>query len=122
MPNVTKKKLGGRHRRQLRVRKKVFGTPERPRLNVFRSAKHIYAQVINDVEGKTLAAASTITKGVRGTLTGKKSVRAAAIGTAIADKCKELKIDKVVFDRAGFRYHGRIKAIAEAARKAGLQF
>ena len=122
MPTVTKKKLGGRHRRQLRVRKKVFGTPERPRMNVFRSAKHIYVQVINDVEGKTLAAASTITKALKGTFTGKKTQKAAAIGAAIAERCKELKIDKVVFDRAGFRYHGRIKAIAEAARKAGLQF
>ena len=122
MPIVVKKKLKGRRKRQLRVRKKVFGTPERPRLNVFRSAKHIYAQAIDDVGGKTLAASSTITKGVRGTLTGKKAQKAAAVGQAIAERLKELKIEKVVFDRAGFRYHGRVKAIADGARKAGLQF
>ncbi|MBI5510006.1 MAG: 50S ribosomal protein L18 [Deltaproteobacteria bacterium] len=122
MSNVSRKKLVGRERRQVRVRKKVFGTAERPRLNVFRSAKHIYAQVINDVDGKTLAAASTLTKAIKATLTGKKTLRAEQVGAAIATRCKELSIDKVVFDRAGYRYHGRIKAIAEAARKAGLQF
>ena len=122
MSTVTKKKLQGRLRRQLRVPKKVFGTAERPRLNVFRSAKHIYVQVIDDVDGKTLAAASTLTKGLRETVSGKKTKKAEAIGTEIAQRCKQAKIDTVVFDRAGFRYHGRIKAIAEAARKAGLQF
>ena len=122
MPTVIKKKLDGRHKRQLRVRKKIFGTAERPRMNVFRSAKHIYVQVIDDVSRKTLAAASTITKDLRAGITGKKTVRAATIGTAIAERCKKININSVVFDRAGFRYHGRIKAIAEAARKAGLQF
>jgi len=122
MPQVTRKQLDGRERRQLRVRKKVFGTAERPRLNVFKSTKHIYAQVIDDVAGKTLASASTVAKELKATLTGKKSEKAAQVGTQIAARCKELKIEKVVFDRAGFKYHGRIKAIAEAARKAGLQF
>jgi large subunit ribosomal protein L18 len=108
-------------RRKVRVRKKVFGTAERPRLNVFRSARHIYVQVIDDDSGKTLASASTIAKDVRDGISGKKIDRAGVIGEAIANRCKELGIGAVVFDRNGYKYHGRIKAVAEGARKAGLQ-
>ena len=122
MATSTTKKTLGRLRRKQRVRKKVFGTAEQPRLNVFRSTKHIYAQIIDDVAGKTLASASTMAKGVRETITGKKREKAAGVGVAIAARCKELNIAKVVFDRNGYRYHGRLKAIAEAARKGGLQF
>jgi large subunit ribosomal protein L18 len=115
-----KKGAKGRERRKVRVRKKVFGTAERPRLNVFRSAKHIYAQVIDDDNGKTLASASTMAKDLRD-ITGKKTEQAERIGEVIASRCMEQGIKAVVFDRNGFKYHGRIKAVAEAARKAGLQ-
>lgn len=116
------KKLRGRELRKVRVRKKVFGTPERPRLNVFRSAKHVYAQVIDDEKGVTLAAASTVAKDVRSTLQGKKADRAKQVGMALAAACKSKNVSKVVFDRNGYRFHGRIKAIAEGAREGGLQF
>jgi large subunit ribosomal protein L18 len=114
--------LEGRERRHQRIRKKVFGTTERPRFNVFRSAKHIYAQIIDDVKGVTIASASTVSKDVRGTLTGKKVERAKVVGKAIAEACKSKKIEAVVFDRGGYRYHGRVKAVAEAAREGGLKF
>ncbi len=116
------KKLEGRERRQVRIRKKVMGTTERPRLNVFRSAKHIYAQVIDDIKGVTVAAASTVQKGVKGTVTGKKVDQAKAVGKALAEACKSKNIEAVVFDRGGFRYHGRVKAVAEGAREGGLKF
>lgn len=122
MASILKEKLTGRERRKIRVRKKVFGTPERPRLNVFRSAKHLYAQVIDDTNGKTLAAASTLSKDLRGKLAGGKVEKAKAIGAAVAEQCKAKNIDKVVFDRSGYRYHGRVRAAAEGAREAGLQF
>ncbi len=116
------KKLEGRERRKVRIRKKVMGTTERPRLNVFRSTKHIYAQVIDDVKGVTLAAASTATKDLRPSLTGKKSDKAKAVGKALAEACKAKNIEAVVFDRGGFRYHGRVKAVADGAREGGLKF
>jgi large subunit ribosomal protein L18 len=116
------KKLEGRERRRVRIRKKVFGTAERPRLNVFRSAKHIYAQVVDDVKGATLVAASTLAKDVRGKLSGKKVEQAKAVGKALADACKAKNIEAVVFDRGGYRYHGRVKAVAEGAREGGLKF
>ncbi len=116
------KQLEGRVRRKIRIRKKVFGTSERPRLNVFRSAKHIYAQVIDDEKGVTLAAASTLGKDVSGAHEGKKTARAAAVGKALAELCKSKNIGTVVFDRSGYRYHGRVKAVADAAREGGLQF
>jgi large subunit ribosomal protein L18 len=114
-------KLKGRDRRKVRVRKRVFGTDVRPRLSVFRSAKHIYAQVIDDVSGKTLAAASTLGKAAVST-DGKKVDQAKSVGAQIAQVCKEKKIKAVVFDRNGFRYHGRVRAVAEAAREGGLEF
>ena len=116
-------RIVGRERRKLRIRKKVSGTTDRPRLSVFRSAKHIYAQVIDDVTGQTLAHASTLSKDLKGTLEEDNKVEAAKkVGALIAKMCLERKVEKVVFDRNGFLYHGRIKALAEAAREAGLNF
>ena len=117
------KKLTGRERRKLRIRKKVNGTAERPRLSVFRSSKHIYAQVIDDVAHQTLVTASTLDETIKGELSGlKKTERAKKIGTAVAQRCKAKSIDKVVFDRNGYIYHGRVMALADAAREAGLKF
>ena len=110
-----------RVRRHERVRKTVSGTPERPRLAVYRSLTHIYAQVIDDERGHTLAAASDMQAGVKDTA-GNKSARAKAVGTAIAQKALDAGVTQVVFDRGGNRYHGRVKALAEAAREGGLQF
>ena len=107
-----------RHRR---VRGKISGTPECPRLDVFRSAKHMYAQIIDDVNGKTLCAASTLEKDFSGKSTGNAEA-AKAVGQMIADKAKKLGIENVVFDRGGFIYHGRVKALAEGARENGLKF
>ena len=116
-------KIVGRERRKLRIRKKVEGTPERPRLSVFRSSKHIYAQVIDDVSGKTLAHASTLSKDLKGALDeGNKVEAAKKVGVLIAQICKSKQIDKVVFDRNGYLYHGRVSALAQAAREAGLDF
>jgi large subunit ribosomal protein L18 len=116
-------KIVGRERRKLRIRKKVNGTGERPRLTVFRSSKHIYAQVIDDTTGQTLAHASTLSKDLKGTLEEDNKVAAAKkVGALIAKICKSKKIDKVVFDRNGYLYHGRIGALAQAARDAGLDF
>jgi large subunit ribosomal protein L18 len=112
-----------RSRVHSRIRKKIEGTPERPRLNVYRSLNHLYVQLIDDGAGKTLVQASTIegrTKGQRST--GGNIASAKAIGKRIAERAKEKGITKVVFDRGGYLYHGRIKALAEAAREAGLQF
>lgn len=105
-----------RQRRHLRVRKAVSGTAERPRLVVFRSLKHIYAQVVDDVAQRTL-----LTVGDEG-MSGTKSERALAVGKAAAEKAKAAGISKVVFDRAGYQYHGRVKAVAEGAREGGLEF
>ena len=116
-------KIVGRERRKLRIRKKVQGTSERPRLSVFRSSKHIYAQVIDDANGKTLAHASTLSKDLRGTLEKDNNVAAAKkVGALIAKICKSKKIARVVFDRNGYMYHGRVSALAQAAREAGLEF
>lgn len=116
-------KLTGRERRKLRIRSKISGEAERPRLSVFRSTKHIYAQVVDDTDGRTLAAASTLSRDLRGTLDNdNKSDAAKKVGALIAKICLEKKIEKVVFDRNGYLYHGRVKALAEAAREAGLQF
>jgi len=110
-----------RKRRHVRVRKRVSGTPARPRLAVYRSLTHIYAQVIDDVAGRTLVAASSIEK-VLQEEKGKKSERAKAVGAAVARKALDAGVTEVVFDRGGYRYHGRVKALAEAAREAGLRF
>jgi large subunit ribosomal protein L18 len=120
--SLGKKRLEGRVRRKIRIRKKVMGTTERPRLNVFRSAKHIYAQVIDDLKGVTLAAASTASKAAQAAMTGKKCDKAKAVGKAVAEACKAKNIENVVFDRGGFRYHGRVKAVADGAREGGLKF
>ena len=113
----------GRERRKLRIRKKVNGTAERPRLSVFRSARHIYAQVVDDTTGRTLAHASTLSKDLKGTLEeDKKTDAAKKVGALIAKICKSKKIDRVVFDRNGYLYHGRVSALAQAAREAGLEF
>lgn len=109
--------------RQRRVRKHIFGTSERPRLNVFRSANHIYAQVIADDSGRTLASASTLDPEVKGRISGGGNVDAAkAVGELVAKRALAAGVNTVVFDRAGYLYHGRVAALAEAAREAGLQF
>jgi large subunit ribosomal protein L18 len=116
-------RIVGRERRKLRIRKKVNGSTGRPRLTVFRSARHIYAQVVDDTTGETLAHASTLSKDLRGTLDDKNKVDAAKkVGALIAKICKSKKIDRVVFDRNGYLYHGRVSALAQAAREAGLEF
>ncbi len=112
-----------RERRHLRVRKRVVGTPLRPRLNVFRSARHIYAQIIDDTAGHTLVAASTLDPEVRAGLNGGGKVGAARlVGEVIGRRALAAGITRVVFDRGGYRYHGRVAALAEGARSAGLQF
>jgi large subunit ribosomal protein L18 len=115
-----------RVRIQLRQRKRISGTKERPRLSVFRSVTHIYAQVIDDLSGETLVSASTVEPSVKGALDkaarGGNLKGAEAIGKAIAERSIEKGIKRVVFDRSGFLYHGRIRAVADAARKAGLEF
>jgi large subunit ribosomal protein L18 len=121
-----KTKNDRRVRIQLRQRKRVSGTKERPRLSVFRSVTHIYAQIIDDMSGETLVSASTVEPAVKGALDkaahGGNLKGAEAIGTAIAERSIEKGIKRVVFDRSGFLYHGRIRAVADAARKAGLEF
>ncbi len=117
------KKLEGRDRRRLRIRSKVSGTAERPRLAVFRSSLHIYAQVVNDTTGQTLAAASTLSRDLKSSLgESNKTDAAKKVGALIAKICLGKKIEKVVFDRSGYLYHGRVKALADAAREAGLSF
>jgi large subunit ribosomal protein L18 len=111
-----------RQRRHRRIRVSLSGTTQRPRLNVFRSLQHIYAQVIDDSNGTTLAAASTNEPAVRGSLSGTKTERARSIGRTIAERAKAAGVSAVVFDRGGYLYHGRIKALADAAREAGLDF
>jgi large subunit ribosomal protein L18 len=116
-------RIVGRERRKLRIRRKISGTPAQPRLTVFRSSKHIYAQVVDDVAGKTLAHASTLTKTVKGSLgEANKTDAAKLVGHAIADLLKKQGIERVVFDRNGYLYHGRVRALADAAREAGLKF
>jgi large subunit ribosomal protein L18 len=110
-----------RSRRHFRVRKKVTGTAERPRLAVFRSNKHVVAQVINDSSGRTLAAASTLEKDLRSGATGNKQA-AASVGRLVAERAKAAGVSRVVFDRGGNLYHGRVAAVADAAREAGLEF
>jgi large subunit ribosomal protein L18 len=112
-----------RIRRHLHIRRRVMGSPSRPRLAVFRSSAHIYAQIIDDESGRTLAAASTLDSGVKTSLDGgAKTLAAAAVGRAIGERAKEAGVDRVVFDRGGYLYHGRIKALADGARSAGLDF
>ncbi len=120
---MTRAGTNTREIRHARVRKKVFGGPERPRLNVFRSNRHIYAQVILDSEGRTLVAASTLDPEIRRSVAFGGNVEAARkVGELVARRALERGIDKVVFDRGGYIYHGRVAAVAEAARAAGLEF
>jgi len=118
--------IKGRAKRKLRIRGVVSGTPERPRMTVFRSNKHMYAQVVDDTAGTTLAHSSTLSKEVKAQVTGAddvdKSGSAEKVGEAIAKQLLAKGVKKVVFDRNGYMYHGRVKALAEAARKAGLDF
>jgi len=111
-----------RARKHLRVRKKVFGTPERPRLSVYRSLRHIYAQIIDDVAGHTLVAASTLDPALRDLPSTSNKEAARKVGELLAKKALERGIKKVVFDRGGNKYHGRIAALAEGARGGGLEF
>lgn len=118
------KKQAARQRRHRRVRAKISGTAERPRLNVYRSVRHIYAQVIDDLEGHTLVAASTLDADVAKEIEGKpKAEQAAAVGKLVAERAKKAGIKQVVFDRGGYQYHGRrVEALADAAREGGLEF
>ncbi len=126
MATVPVRKLARNAHRQrihLRVRTKVAGTPERPRLCVFRSLNHIYVQVIDDRSGRTLVAASSLDKTTRSQIKGGSNVAAAkVVGKAIGERAKAAGIEQVVFDRGGYKYHGRVQALAEAAREAGLKF
>jgi large subunit ribosomal protein L18 len=114
-------RVGSRQRRQLRGRKKIAGSSERPRLVVTRSSKHIVAQVVNDLEGRTLASASTMEADLRA-LDGDKTAKAKKVGELVADRAKKAGIETVVFDRAGNKYAGRVAALADGAREAGLEF
>jgi len=114
-------KKESREKRHRSIRKRISGSPDRPRLAVFRSARHIYAQIIDDLQQKTLAATSSVSLGDVAADADKKA-KAKQVGAAIAKKCLEKGIDKVVFDRAGYKYHGRVSALADGAREAGLKF
>ena len=121
MPEIDRRVA--RLRRHRRVRKNVVGTPERPRLNVFRSLRHIYAQVIDDDQGRTLVSASTVDPEVEKQLEGKtKTEQASMVGKVLAERALDRDIKKVVFDRGGYKYHGRVEALADAAREGGLEF
>lgn len=117
----TNLKRTGRIRRKAHIRKRVRGTSERPRLSVFRSATHIYAQLVDDVTGRTLVAANTLQTDLRGEDSGNKG-GAVRVGTAVAERAIAAGLTQVVFDRNGFLFHGRVKALADAARAAGLKF
>ncbi|WP_447979903.1 50S ribosomal protein L18 [Candidatus Nitrospira bockiana] len=120
---VTSDKVEKLQRRKRRVRRRIFGDTGRPRLSVFRSKKHIYAQIVDDTTGKTLAAASTLDKALKATLASSKPLDAAkAVGQALAERAKAVQIEAVVFDRGGRLFHGRIKALAEGSRERGLKF
>jgi large subunit ribosomal protein L18 len=108
-----------RNKRKKRIRKKIYGTSERPRLSIFRSAKHVYAQVIDDLSGKTLASVNSFNKGQAGRA---DAANCAELGKKLAEHCKAKEISKVVFDKNGYAYHGRVKAFADGVREGGLQF
>ncbi len=112
-----------RDRRHFRIRKRIFGTQERPRLNVFRSKTHIYAQLIDDTKGSTVVSASTLDPALRKSVKSTGSVEGArAVGKLLAERAKAMSVEAVVFDRGGWAYHGRIQALAEGSREAGLRF
>jgi large subunit ribosomal protein L18 len=122
MSSISKQRLESRKRRHHRVRKKITGTPDRPRLAVFRSNRHLVLQVIDDEAGRTLAAASTVEPDIRSSGSTGTVDAATRVGTLVGERAKAAGINKVVFDRGGFRFHGRVKAAADAAREAGLEF
>jgi large subunit ribosomal protein L18 len=123
MSKQLEKKRQARYTRHTRVRGRVEGTPERPRLNVFRSLANIYVQVIDDQKGHTLVSASSLDKDVASQIEGKtKSETAKIVGQVVAQRAKDAGISKVVFDRGGYKYHGRVAALAEGAREGGLEF
>ena len=123
MANVHKRNLSPRERRAERIRKKISGTAERPRLSIYKSNQHIYAQVIDDSQGATLAFASTLSKELKGALEElDKSEASKRVGKLVAEKAMATNVKSVVFDRNGFPYHGRLAAVAEGAREAGLEF
>ncbi len=119
--STTDSRTAQRVKRHRRLRLRLAGTPERPRLAVFRSLNHIYAQVIDDTSGRTLAAASSLDAGLR-SAEGTKGDRAKRVGQLVAERARAAGVERVVFDRAGFQYHGRVRSLAEAAREAGLDF
>lgn len=120
---ANKSRNEARYRRHLRVRKRVFGMPDRPRMNVFRSSNEIYVQIIDDLQGSTLASASSIDHELRTKVKGLSNMdQAQKVGQAIAERAKKVGINQVVFDRGGYKYIGRVKALAEAAREGGLEF
>jgi large subunit ribosomal protein L18 len=121
MKKIVASRSSSRIKRHERLRLKLSGTPARPRLAIFRSLSHIYAQVIDDTSGSTLAAASSLDSGLRGA-DGTKMDDAKRVGQLVAERAKAAGVGKVVFDRAGFQYHGRVRSLAEAAREAGLDF
>ena len=121
--NELLKKRAKYRKRVFRVRKKIFGTPDKPRLSVYRSLRHIYAQLIDDTQGRTLITVSTLSPEIRDEIKNKKKAEQSfLVGKLIAEKAKSMNIENVVFDRRGFRYHGRVKALADAARENGLKF
>ena len=115
-------KFVSRYKRKFRIRKKISGTTECPRLSVFRSSRHIYAQIVDDSKGQTLVSASTLDKELKGSAFENKTAAAVKIGTLVAERAKAKGIESVVFDRNGYIYHGRVKALSEGAREAGLNF
>ena len=115
-------KLEKRNRIRMRIRKKISGTAEKPRIAVFRSNKQIYAQVVDDIKGITILSVSSREKEVAGQTGIKKTEQAKLVGKSLAEKCKEKGIENVVFDRSGYKYHGRVKSLADAAREGGLKF
>ncbi len=118
-----KLKAARRLRRKRHIRRSLFGLPSRPRLSIYKSVAHMYAQIIDDERGATLCAASTLDKDVKGALKGSgNKIAAEAVGKLLAERAKSAGVSKVVFDRNGFRYHGRVKALADGARAAGLEF
>ena len=120
---ISEQHLLARKRRHRRVRKKISGTAERPRLNVFRSLRHIYAQIIDDDRGLTLIAASTQDPALRDQLAGlDKTAQAKVVGQALAERAQAKSVRQVIFDRGGYKYHGRVKALADGAREGGLEF
>ena len=126
MADKNKRKVQSRNKRKVRLRNKIKGTPEKPRLNIYRSLNQIYAQLIDDVNGKSLTSVSSLSKVVKDEL-GKSDEKgkirlSKLVGKEIAKKAKDLKIEQVVFDRNGFIYHGRVKALADGAREGGLKF